>query len=131
MLPLTCYKDYLKNPNQHSFFLHPTDKNETLKVIQKLKPKKSCGHDNISLKLLRSNANLFNEPIAHLINLSFETGIVPSQLKIANVIPIYKKSEKMLPDNCRPISLLSTLDKILEKIMYKRHFFSRPASHSV
>ncbi len=61
-----------------------------------------------------------NEPIIHLIILSFETSFVPSQLKIANLIRLYtfiKKNEGMLPDNYRTISLLINLDKILETII--------------
>ena len=114
------HKEYLQKPNQNCFFLHPTDINETLKVIQNLKSKKSSGHDNISPKLLKANASVLTEPITYLINLSFKHGIVPEQLKIAKVIPIHKKNEKHLPDNYRPISLLSILNKITEKIMYKR-----------
>ena len=116
----TPHQDYLHTPNQHNFFLHPTDINETLKVIQNLKTKKSCGHDNISPKLLKINADILTKPITYIINLSFKNGIVPDQFKIAKVIPIFKKNEKCHPDNYRPISLLSTLNKIMEKLMYKR-----------
>ena len=47
-------------------------------------------------------------------------GTVPDKLKIAKVIPIFKKNEKYLPANYRPISLLSIINKIMEKLMYKR-----------
>jgi exonuclease III len=116
----SSYKSYLHHPNSHSFFLHPTDINETLKVILNLKPKRSCGHDNISPILIKENADQLVGPITHIINLSFKSATVPDQFKIAKVIPIYKKNEKLNPNNYRPISLLSTLNKILEKIMYKR-----------
>jgi len=42
---------------------------------------------------------------------------VPSKLKIAKVIPVYKKGERNHPGNLRPISLLSVFDKLLEKLM--------------
>ncbi len=59
-------------------------------------------------------------PFKHIINLSFSTGIIPSQLKIAKVVPIYKSGDPRLLNNYRPISLLSNFSKILEKIMYNR-----------
>jgi len=58
--------------------------------------------------------------LEHICNLSFTTGIVPSELKVAKVIPASKKCDKSKPDNYRPISLLSVFDKLLEKLMYNR-----------
>ena len=55
-----------------------------------------------------------------LINLSFSTGIFPNNLKTAKVIPIHKKGSKLDCTNYRPISLLSNIDKIFEKLIYKR-----------
>ena len=48
------------------------------------------------------------------------TGVFPSVLKIAKVVPVFKKDSKLDYSNYRPISLLSNIKKILEKIMYKR-----------
>jgi len=56
----------------------------------------------------------------HICNLSFETGLVPDKLKVAKVIPAYKKCERNKPMNYRPISLLSIFDKLLKKLMYNR-----------
>ena len=52
--------------------------------------------------------------------MSFSTGQFPSVLKIAKVIPIHKKQSKVDYTNYRPISLLSNIEKIIEKLMYKR-----------
>ena len=61
------------------------------------------------------------EPLADLINLSFTTGIYIEKLKISKIIPIYKeKGDELLSQNYRPISLLSNINKIFEKIMHKR-----------
>ena len=56
----------------------------------------------------------------HICNLSFETVLVPDIIKVAKVIPAYKKGEINNPENYRPISLLSIFDKLLEKLMYNR-----------
>ena len=58
--------------------------------------------------------------MADLFNLSFKTGVFPSVLKTAKVIPIFKKDSKLDYSNYRPISLLSNIEKILEKLMYRR-----------
>jgi len=58
--------------------------------------------------------------LSYIYNLSLETGIVPNKFKIAKVIPIFKKGNTELPNNYRPISLLSIFDKILEKIIASR-----------
>ena len=55
-----------------------------------------------------------------MLNFSFSAGIVPAALKMPKVIPVHKKAEKHLVSDCRPISLLSVFDKILEKLMYFR-----------
>ena len=58
--------------------------------------------------------------MADLFNLSFTTGVFPSVLKTAKVVPVFKKDSKLDYSNYRPISLLSNIEKILEKLMYKR-----------
>ena len=60
------------------------------------------------------------EPLTYIINKSLDTGIIPDDLKIAKVIPIYKSSDPSLLKNYRPISLLPAFSKLLEKIMYDK-----------
>jgi hypothetical protein len=55
--------------------------------------------------------------LTYLINLSLETGHVPDDLKIAKVIPIFKKGIKTSIKNYRPISILSCFSKIVEKVV--------------
>jgi hypothetical protein len=59
-------------------------------------------------------------PLEHIFNMSILTGVVPSDLKIAKVIPIFKKGDKSECCNYRPISLLNVFNKILEKLVYNR-----------
>ena len=58
--------------------------------------------------------------MADIFNLSFSSGVFPSLLKITKVVPIHKKDCQLNYRNYRPISLLSNVDKILEKLMHQR-----------
>ena len=59
-------------------------------------------------------------PLSKIYNICIETGQQPEKLKLAHAIPIFKKGSRLLVSNYRPISLLSNLNKIIEKIMHKR-----------
>jgi len=65
-----------------------------------------------------------------IFNLSLNEGIVPDELKIAKVVPIYKKGDKSEAINYRPISLLSVFDKLLERLMYNR-LYSFLTKHNI
>ena len=107
-------------PNRDSIFLSPTDPDEILKIIRSFKAKNSSGDDGISMNLLKQISESICVPIASLVNLSLERGIVPNAMKLAKVIPIYKGKCKESFTNYRPISLLSNISKILEKVVHKR-----------
>ena len=70
------------------------------------------------LKIIKQNICY---PLKEIINISFATGTYPDKLKIAKVIPIFKnKGDELLVSNYRPISLLSNINKIFEKLVYSR-----------
>ncbi len=75
--------------------------------------------DNTRPKLLKACNNELATSLAHIANLIFLSGNYPDQLKIAKVIPLFKKCEPHLSKNYRPISLLSILNKIIEKLFHK------------
>ena len=85
-----------------------------------MKPKTSAGHDNISTKLLKALKPAICDPISVIINMSLQSGKVPANMKLAKVLPIYKAKEKTDLANYRPISLLPSTSKILEKIVHCR-----------
>ena len=60
------------------------------------------------------------KPLSQIINESFQSGIFPDKMKLAKVIPLFKKGCSVTASNYRPISLLSVFSKITEKVMYKR-----------
>ena len=114
------YTDYLSSTNTNTFFLTPTDKNEIAFIISSLDFHKSSGPNSIPVKILKLLKNDISQQLSDIFNMSYLTGQFPSVLKIAKVIPIHKKQSKVDYANYRPISLLSNIEKIIEKLMYKR-----------
>ena len=84
------------------------------------KHKKKPDYTGISTNFIKQTVSAFIDPLFHIFKLSFSTGVVPLQFKIAKVIPIFKSGDKSQMDNYRPISLLSSFSKIMEKIIAAR-----------
>ena len=63
---------------------------------------------------------VINGPLTHILNLSLLEGVFPSELKVADVLPLYKADDDMLFNNYRPVSLLPVLSKVFERLMYNR-----------
>ena len=74
--------------------------------------------NNIPTTILKEFKSKLSQPLSDMINVSFNKGIFPNFLKIANVIPIHKKGEKLDPNNYRPISLLYNISRLYEKAMH-------------
>jgi hypothetical protein len=99
---------------------NPVTNFEVLTTFHQLNSKKSEDYTGISMYFLKNLVLQLVSPLTHIFNLSFDNGIVPHQLKIAKVVPIFKSGDPMLVDNYRPISLLCNFSKVLEKIMCNR-----------
>ena len=78
------------------------------------------GWDDIPMSVVKKVIEYIKSPLLHIFNKSFLTGIFPSSLKIAKMIPIYKKGCKKTFGNYRPISILPALSKIIERAVYNR-----------
>ena len=114
------FDNYLKSPCQLSFQFQYTTPDSIEKNIGDLKPKSSAGCDNLSSKLLKDIKGIISRPLSIIINRSLCSGIFPSKLKLAKVIPLYKKEDQRVFGNYRPISLLSSISKIFEKVAFKQ-----------
>ena len=114
------FSDYLGAQCKESMFVWPTSPFEIDAIIKELKPKLSAGFDEIPSKLLKSSPNNVLVALSHIFNLSLSTGRFIDEFKMAKVFPVFKKGDPHVLNNYRPISLLSSMSKILEKIMYRR-----------
>ena len=112
--------DYLLNPTQKSLFMKPILADEIVKIISKFNQNKSPGHDGIGNFIVKNVAHIISGPLADIFNLSLSTGSVPEQLKVAKVIPIYKKENVEIFSNYRPVSILPCFSKILERLIFNR-----------
>jgi hypothetical protein len=103
-----------------NLILTPTTCVEVENIINSLKPKSSAGIDEFSSKMVKHCKKELTVPLVSIINKSFECGQFPSALKISKVYPKHKKGPVKDLHNYRPISLVSTFSKIIEKIVLSR-----------
>ena len=115
------YKDniaYIHN----SLYLKPITNSEISNLLDKIDINKSSGPDDPPNKLVKIAKTIITPILTKLYNLCLDQGIFPDVLKTAAVIPIHKSGNDQSPNNYRPISLISTFSKILEKLIYKRTY---------
>ncbi|PJE78200.1 hypothetical protein CI610_02867 [invertebrate metagenome] len=92
---------------------------EVKDVLKILKLGKASGHDGISHHMLKYTVESVCIPLTLLFNLSLSTCVYPDVWKTANVMPLFKKNDRYSVTNYRPISLLSTVGKVFERVVYK------------
>ena len=123
-IPVTdpnAYVTFLTNPINCKFSFHHVTDHDVIKVISGFKPKNSSGDDNLSLKVLKRIAEKLSKPLSVLINQSLDNGIFPQALKLAKVVPLFKKGNPYLFNNYRPISYrLLSLSKVYEKVAHSQ-----------
>ena len=87
-------------------------KDDIAKMIQNLDPNKAHGHDQISIRMLKLCSNSICKPLEIIFNQCLETSTFPNDWKKGNVNPVFKKGDKQILKNYRPISLLPVCGKI-------------------
>ena len=92
-------------------------KERVLKVIRSLKVNKSPGIDGFHPRVLKELDDIISDPITIIYKKSIEESVLPKQWKEAEITPIFKKDERHLPKNYRPVSLTSIICKIIEKLV--------------
>ena len=122
--PKTEISKYISkiNMNEKTMFWAPATKLEIVKLIDSLPNKRSSGFDNVDNKLLKAIKLEISEPLLSIFNQSLKLGVFPEKMKLAEVFPLHKSKERDLLSNYRLISLLITVSKLLEKLVYARTY---------
>jgi len=103
---------------KNSFSFALVSESTVLKYINHLSHSKATGLDVIPARFMMDGAAVIAGPLTHIINLSLIQGRVPDDLKLARVVPLYKKSDKTDVGNYRPFSILTIISKIFERVVY-------------
>ena len=102
----------------YEFTFEPIKEDFVLRQLQQLKTNKAIGLDNISARLLKDSATVISASLTRLFNLSLETRIFPFLWKSGKVTALFKKGDRCDANNYRPITVLPTISKILEKAVH-------------
>ena len=94
--------------------------NKIKRLVENLPSKTSSGHDDISNKLLKEICEPLLPALDYIVNESLKLGIFPTIMKLAEVVPLFKSGKSEIVGNYRPISLLMTISKVLENVVYNR-----------
>ena len=111
--------NYMGGPERESIFLPHVTCSEIHNIIVNLN---NCapGYDEINTSILKFVSENIVDPLVYLCNLSLQQGIYPRELKLANVLPLYKNDDPFMFNNYRPVSLLCVSSKVFENVMCSR-----------
>ena len=116
------YTDFLQDPIAQTFTFNTINEETAERIINDISSKTSYGHDGLSSVLLKKIKNDISGCLTMLINQSLDTGIFPEKLKLTKpkLIPIFKKDDDTLFNNYRPISILPTISKVFERVIFEQ-----------
>ena len=113
----SCYDTNIDFTNDSSFDIDLSD-SRIKPLLDNLDINKAQGPDAVSGAVLKNCSKTLAYPLSILFNLSYNTGYIPQEWKLDNVVPVYKKDDKNKVTNYRPISLTSLVMKVFERILY-------------
>ena len=100
------------------FTFKPVSSSYVKEILDNLNPREAVGADGISPHLLRPSAPVMAEEITRLINFLIANRSWPDEWKWGNLTLVFKKDEDTRKENYRPVSVLTALSKVYEKVMY-------------
>ena len=113
------HQKFMTNRQVSSFYFEQINLEEVLKIVSNFNCKKSST-DIIPTKLFQTYPISILDRLTTILNKCILDGVMPQKLKMSRIIPIYKNGKRTNYNNYRPISLLSYIDKILEKAIHTR-----------
>ena len=100
-------------------FLNVTEE-EVLTIVKGLDPSKATTINSIPIKIFKQHIGIYIKEVTQLFNNTIDSSKFPEILKRADITPVHKKGDVTLMSNYRPISLLPTLSKLFEKLLYQQ-----------
>lgn len=113
-------KNIKSDLKKFEFKLEHTNAEKVEKIITKMDTKKSTGYDSIPPKLLKPVASKISTHISIIFNKCIDNSIFPHNAKLAEVVPLFKKDDNLMMKNYRPVSILPSISKILEKLVHEQ-----------
>ena len=113
------FNHFLGNRVEENFNFNDISDTEIKNAVSSLN-NSAPGYDNIPISLIKSIFSDIISPVKHICNCSLRSGIFPQSMKIAKVFPLHKSGNVCTVSNFRPVSVLSAISKILERIVYNR-----------
>ena len=117
----SCYETDIDFTNDSTFDID-FSASRIKPLLDNLDINKAQGPDAISGAVLKNCSKTLAYPLSILFTLTYNTGYIPQEWKLANVVPVFKKDDKNKVTNYRPISLTSLVMKVLERILYDELF---------
>ena len=104
----------------HEYIFSEITEQKVFQVLSSMSPNKASGLDKFPVKLVKIAAPYITKSLTAIFNRSISTGIFPCDWKVAKVTPIHKDGDKSDMDNYRPISVISIIAKIMEKLVHSQ-----------
>ena len=118
------YKDHpsVKSIREQTSLVQPFDfkhvnVNDVKKILKSTKTKKAPGYDNVPPKLIKLGAEILSHTLTPIFNECITSKVYPTDLKCAEVAPVYKKGDNLNKSNFRPVSVLTCISKVFESLM--------------
>ena len=106
--------------NTSSLYLGKTNPKEVKDILLSIKPNKATGYNLIPPCAVKQSADVLCYPLSTLVNYVLDTGKIPQQWKLGEVVPVYKNNCGLNKSNYRPLTILPSLSKVFERLMHDR-----------